>query len=134
MEEEVFSPFFFFFLKEVFSKMVSKGPSEEVAFKRILGRCSSLVGLGSVIPREESLYCLVLISLVPHKAIHFPKLPLTFSALSHGRGISQAQFFKAKGGSGVGAVCVLVLPSAPFWLPPPIRNDFQKAHIDLCVQ
>lgn len=116
--------------------MVSKGPSEEVAFKRILGRGSSLVGLGSVIPREESLYCLVLISLVPHKAIHFPKLPLTFSALSHGRGISQAQFFKSRGGrgGGGGAACVLVLPSAPFWLPPPIRNDFQKAPIDLCVR
>lgn len=81
--------------------MVSKGLSEEVAFKLILGRCSSLVGLCSVIPREESLYCLVLISLVPHKAIHFPKLPLTFSALSHGRGISQAQFFKGVGGGGL---------------------------------
>lgn len=93
MKEEGF--FFCFFFKEVFSKMVSKGPPEEMALKLILGCCASLVGLSTIISCEESLCCLVLIFLVPHKAIHSPKLPLTSSALSHGQGISQAQFFKA---------------------------------------
>lgn len=79
-------------------------------------------GTAVPLPCEESLYFRVLTSPLPHKAILFSKLPLTFSVLSHGLGDFSCLVFSRQ-------VCapLFPLPLSGFHLLPEIVSIKQPS-------